>query len=79
MTFNLRGPILFTSLLKKGTSGFEKFIVAIVIILFLFAMSPIFFGDAFLESTGVVNNFPEWLIYFIILGVAIGVVYLIRR
>lgn len=64
---------------KKGSVDIEKIVYGIIIILFLFGMAPLFFGDTFLGSSGILSSLPSWFIPLIVGIFALGVIALIRK
>lgn len=64
---------------KRGVSTPEKILFGVIIIIFLFGMAPLIMGDSFLGNAEVVEGFPTWFIPFLILGLIIGVYWLIVK
>jgi len=61
---------------KKGVSGFEKTIFVIIIFLVFIAISPVLLGDDILE---MFDFLPVWFYPFVLICIALGVAYLIKK
>lgn len=74
MRGSLEGKSLFFN--KKGQSGFEKSIMAVIIFLLFIGMSVLFLSDDFVAYF---DSVPLYFYPFLIFGIGMGVAYLIRR
>lgn len=62
---------------KKGNGNIEKVIFGVIIILILMALTGGLFATDIMDRFG--DGFPSYFIPLIILGLGLGVIYLIRK
>lgn len=61
---------------KKGQSGFEKTVMAVIILLVFISMSYLFLSDDFSE---MIEGIPLYVYPLLLLGVGLGVASLVKR